>query len=342
MKAIVFDNIGPPQEVLQFREVPIPEIKDNEVLVRMVSASINPGDFLFIQNLYPEPKKPRLPQQIAGTGGGAGIVTAVGKGVPLKPGTLVAFSYYNAWAEYAAVPAEWLMPLPAAYPLEKAAQFANFISAWDLLSASGVQSGQWLALTAGNSTMATLVLQLARRRNVNVVCIVRRAEKNRNPRALGAAAVIELSGLSEGVGERVMQLTQNKGVNAVIDCVGGLLAGELIRSMALGGQMIVYGGFSAEKFELHNFDILMKVMEIKSYAYRYFFDPPKKEDMTLLEQIAEASGRPDFSIPVGGIHRLEDFKSAVDETLNHPERGKHFFRISGADEFSQMSEGRAK
>jgi NADPH:quinone reductase len=67
MKAIVFDRIGPPLEVLQLRDVPVPEIRDNEVLVKMTAVSINPGDFLFIQNLYPDPKKPHFPQQIAGT-----------------------------------------------------------------------------------------------------------------------------------------------------------------------------------------------------------------------------------------------------------------------------------
>jgi NADPH:quinone reductase len=59
MKAIILDQIGSPLEVLQLRDVPVPEIRDNEVLVKMSAASINPGDFLFIQNLYPEPKETR-------------------------------------------------------------------------------------------------------------------------------------------------------------------------------------------------------------------------------------------------------------------------------------------
>ena len=48
MKAIVFDRIGSPEKVLELREVPAPQIGPGEVLVRMVSASINPGDSLFI------------------------------------------------------------------------------------------------------------------------------------------------------------------------------------------------------------------------------------------------------------------------------------------------------
>ena len=82
MKAIVFDEIGSPRDVLYLDDVPPPPIGDGEVLVRMVSASVNPGDFLFIQNLYPEPKKPHFPRQIAGNHG-AGIIELVGTNVVL-------------------------------------------------------------------------------------------------------------------------------------------------------------------------------------------------------------------------------------------------------------------
>jgi NADPH:quinone reductase len=324
MKAILFDKIGSPSEVLRIAELPVPEIKDNEVLVKMISASINPGDFLFIQNLYPEPKKPHFPAQIAGNHG-SGVVSKAGKNVTLKPGTFVAFSYYNSWSEYAAVPAEWLIPLPSDYPIEKAGQLVNAITAWDLLAETGVRPGQWLALTAGNSTTATMVLQFAKHKKVNVISIVRRTRQDLN--ALGASAVIELSNLSQSVSEQMMKITQGQGVKGVIDCVGGPLTGELIRSLEVGGQFVIYGGFSPEKFELHNFDILMKGSTIKSHIYRYFFVPPKENDHEILSQIIDIFGRAEFEIPIGGVHALDDFKTAIDQTLNHPERGKHFFKM---------------
>lgn len=326
MKAIVFDRVGPPLKVLQLRDVPVPEIGDNEVLVQMIAASINPGDFLFIQNLYPDPKKPHFPQQIAGNHG-AGIIAKVGKEVWFKPGTFVAFSYYNTWAEYAAVPAEWLIPLPSNYPIEKAGQLVNPITAWDLLNQSSVKPGHWLAVTAGHSTVATMVLQFAKLKKVNVICIVRRRNRNLDLKALGASAVIELSSLSENVGKRVMEITENNGVNGVIDCVGGALLGELVRTTALGAQVIIYGGYSSEKFELHNFDILMKGSTIRSYVYRYFFTPPPTGDRQLLQEITDVSGRPDFMAPVAGLHPLQDFRAAIYDAVNYPENGKRFFRM---------------
>ena len=328
MKAIVFDKIGSPNEVLELRDVPVPEISDNEVLVRMVSASINPGDFLFIQNLYPEPKKPKFPGQIAGNHG-AGIIEKAGKQVNLQPGTFVAFSYYNTWAEFAAVPAEWLMPLPTGYPMEKAGQFVNPITAWDLLDQCGVLPGQWLALTAGNSTVSTMVAQFAKHRGVNIISIVRRIQKAVDLNAMGASVVIELSNLQGSIKDRIMEITQNKGISGIIDNVGGSVTGELIRSMDFGGQVVINGGMSLDKFELHNFDILLKGIQIKSHVYRYFFTPPKIEDMAVLGEIAEISGQSNFQTPVGGIHSLENFQTAIDATINSPERGKHIFEFRG-------------
>ena len=327
MKAIVFDKIGSPVDVLQLREVPVPEIGDDDVLVRMMAASVNPGDFLFIENLYPEPKKPVFPGQIAGNHG-TGVVVKVGQHAAFEVGAVVAFSYYNTWAEYAAVPAEWLIPLPSHFPVEVGAQFVNPITAWDLLREAAVRPGDWLALTAGNSAVTTMVLNFAKLMKVNVVSIVRTAQEQLNLKEWGAAEVVELSKLPRGLAEEIAEITHQSGVNAVIDCVGGPVASELIKSLSNGGQFLIYGGFSPEKFQLHSFDLLMKGAQIKSYIYRYFFHPPEANDRTVLNEITEICGRPDFRVRVGGVHTLDDFKTAINETLHHPQSGKRFLKMS--------------
>jgi len=112
MQAIVFDRSGLPTEVLQLREVNKPVPGPGEALVKMLNAPINQGDFLFIQSLYPDPKKPSLPGQVAGNYG-TGIVVEKGAGTSLAEGSLVSVNYYSTWAEYAAIPEEWLIPLPS-------------------------------------------------------------------------------------------------------------------------------------------------------------------------------------------------------------------------------------
>lgn len=140
--------------------------------------------------MYPDPKKPKFPGQIAGNHG-AGIVEQVGQDARVAVGAYVAFSYYNTWAGYAAIPAAWLMPLPARIAPEKSGQFFNLITAWDLLATARVNAGDWLAVTAGNSTVSVMVLQFAKAKGINVVSLVRRPRGDL--RELGAAAVLSVT-----------------------------------------------------------------------------------------------------------------------------------------------------
>jgi NADPH:quinone reductase len=320
MKAVIFDRSGPPLDVLRVADIPAPVPAPGEALVRMIAAPISPGDFLFIENLYPEPKKPKFPGQIGGNHG-AGIVEKAPADTKLVEGSLVAFSFYNSWAEYAAVPSEWLIPLPDNLAPEKASQFFNLITAWDLLDTANAKKGDWIAVTAGNATVSQMVLQFAVARGINVIPLVRRIHGDLTD--LGAPRVIELASLDRPVGEWIAEITGGKGIVALIDNVGGPVTGELIRAMAFGGQVIINGGMSPERFELHNFDVLLSGLEIRSHVYRYFFDPPKAADMPTMQTIAAASDR--FKVPIGGMNALEDYHRAVVETLGSPERGKQFF-----------------
>jgi len=327
MKAIVFDKIGSPTEVLRLAEVPLPKIKEGEALIKMTSASVNPGDFLFIQNLYPAPKKPVFPQQIVGNHG-AGIVEKTKSNISIKQGTHVAFSYYNTWSEYAAVPEEWLIPLPADYPIEKASQFLNLITAWDVLAQSAVLPGQWIALTAGNSSVSTIISQFAKYRGINVIAIVRNSHPSIDLTAMGATAVIDLSLTRGNIRDQVMEITQSKGVNGIVDNVGGPLTTELIKSTAFGSTLVINGGMSAEKYTLHNNDVYLNGLTIKSHIYRYFFSPPKKEDASILNEIIMISSRDDFNVPIAKIHSLDEYAAAVAESFHGKNKGKHIFKIS--------------
>jgi len=327
MKAVVFDEIGDPVTVAKLVDKPVPQTGDDEVLVKMTAASINPGDFLFIQNLYPEPKKPVFPQQVAGNYG-AGIVVQAGRNVAVAEGTHVAFGFFGSWAEYAAVPQQWLIPLPADYAPEKAAQLFNLFTAWDLLAQTKVRPGQWLAVTGGNSTVSAMIFQFARQRGIRVVAIVRKRIPSMDLESLGVEAVIETSNLTEGIGARIAAITEGQGLAGVIDCVGGPLLSGLIKAMALNGQAVIYGGYSAEPFALHNFDILMSGVTLGSYIYRYFFTPPTPAQAAEHPALIAATAGPDFWVPLGGWHTLEDFRTALRETAERPEGGKRFFSMA--------------
>jgi NADPH2:quinone reductase len=324
MKALIFDRIGLPLDVLRLADVPVPPIGDHEVLIRMTASSINPGDFLFVQNLYPDPKKPKFPGQIAGNHG-AGYVEKCGKNTRVKVGQFVAFSYYNTWAEYAVVPAEWLVPLPADFPVGKAAQLVNLVTAWDLLAMID-RPGAWLALTAGHSTVSLFLLQLAARKGLRPLPIVRRENPDVDLRALGATEVISLAHTPD-LGQAVQRVTGGHGLDAVVDGVGGPNARQLIQNLASGGHFLIHGGFSDETYPVHNFDFLMKSVTLRTYIYRFFFEPPKPSDTAMIEELIKATASDDFVAPIAAEHPLEDFRQAIEDSLQHPQRGKRIFRM---------------
>jgi len=325
MKAIVLNRIGHPLDVLEMADIPEPEVKEGTVLVRMVSSSINPGDFLFTQNLYPAPKRPVFPQQVAGNHG-AGIVIKTGKGVVIPAGSFVAFSYADTWAEQAVIPAEWLIPLPADYPVEKAAQLVNLITGWDLVEASGAKAGDWLAITAAHSAVSVIAAQFAHRKGINTILITRKKSSGIDLGKTNAAAILDLSS-GNIIKEQLQQLTAGKGLKAVIDNVGGPVTGELIRSMAFGSRLVINGGMSRERYDVHNLDILLSGLVISSYVYRYFFAPPPPSDNAWLQELVQVTAGDDFYIPFGGFNTLDDFKEAIAGS-EKPGTGKRIFTIS--------------
>lgn len=325
MKALVFDRIGHPLDVLRLEDVPVPAVKDGEVLVRMAAASINPGDFLFTQNLYPDPKKPKFPRQVAGNHG-AGYIEKRGKNARLKEGQFVGFSYLDLWAEYVVVPEAWLVPLPDGLPLGKAAQLLNLVTAWDLLELV-YRPNAWLAITAGHSAVSLFLLQYAARRGLRTLSIVRREVPGIDLRALGATEVLSLA-TTPDVSEALHRITGGHGVDAVVDGVGGSLARSLIKNLAFGATFSIHGGFSDETYPVHNFDFLMRGASLRTYIYRYFFDPPKPSDAPMLKELLELSAREDFVAPIGGEHPLEEFREAIEASVKEPERGKRLLRMN--------------
>ncbi|MBS1606365.1 MAG: zinc-binding dehydrogenase [Bacteroidetes bacterium] len=309
MQAIVFDRVGLPTEVLELREVKKPAPAAGEVLVQLLNAPINQGDFLFIRNLYPEPKRPAFPAQIAGNYG-TGIVMEKGPGANLAEGTLVAINYYSTWAEYAAIPEEWLIPLPSGFPPEKAAQMMPMITAWDVVEASGAKAGNWIAVTAANSANALMIMQLAIRKGIRVIALVRK-QPRLNLISFGAEVVIDLSLDGANIPSRIREITAGKGISAIVDAVGGPLLADLIRNTSFGARIIMYGGLSDQRFELHNNDIYLNGLTIMPYIYRHFFTPPAKEENTTLRKIIEVASDPSFIAPVSGRYTLDQYQAAV-------------------------------
>lgn len=305
METIYFESVGKPEDVLRFGQLPLPKRAEDEALIKVIASSVNPADFFFIAGTYAF--KPRFPQ-VAGMDAVGVVAESAG---PFKEGDMVAFRHPGVWAEYAAIPIHKLIPVSLDLSLDKAAQlYLNPGTAWGLLESASVNAGDWVAVNAANSTVAKILSQMAERRGIHVVAIVRNAEKAANLKEYGAKEVIDMGPHKEAIHERILSLTGGKGVSALFDAVGGGGTTELIKAMRVGGTVIAYGLFDEAEVSYHNSSIIYKQLTIKGFRVMSYFD--SLLDMQgVFRNIVETIKPREFRIDIHERFPLKDFASAI-------------------------------
>jgi NADPH2:quinone reductase len=247
MKLIQFSKPGPP-EVLQCLDVPVPEPKIGEVLIRAHAIGVGMPDALIRAGTYNfMPPLPATPgTELTGT------IVKVGAGVTSRhPGQRV---YTTArerphrgghYAEYVATPAEATFVLPEGADLDAAAALANYQVAYHIFN-DGVrlQPGQTVLVYAAAGGMGNALIDFAKAAGLTVVGVVGSAEKARFARELGADHVVNRK--AENLGERVREITGGRGVDAIIDPVAGPTIPDNIALLAPCGTLVVYGALGGK------------------------------------------------------------------------------------------------
>jgi NADPH:quinone reductase-like Zn-dependent oxidoreductase len=264
--------------------------------------------------------RPELP---SGAGfEGSGTVDALGPGVELALGAKVSFTCIGAWAEYAIVPAKAVMPLPESLPFAIGAQvFVNPLTAWAMLHEAGLQSGDWLLLTAGGSTFAQLVLQLAAQRGIRVICTVRRPDQVAQLLALGATAVVDTE--RENLPKRVRELTEKAGAKACFDAVGGATGAQALQCLAPGGQMLVYGMLSLQELPLNNGLLIFKGLIVRGFwLTTWLAQVAKPVRAQAVQDILAALANGTLQIQVEATYPLAQAQAAVAHAEQPGRHGK--------------------
>ena len=325
MQAIVFNRTGVPEEVLTVIEKEIPVPAEGEVLVKMLASPVNPADTFFIRGTYRF--QPEFPDQTAGFEG-AGIVERVGKGVRIAAGSLVAFFHRRAWAEYAVAPAAELTVLPGNFPVEKAAQFSlNPFTAWGLLEAAQPVAGEWMLLTGANSSVSQIVIQLAHKKGVRIIALVRDLAQADGLRALGADEVLDID--DSGLVQRVQELTGGKGFNVALDAIGGAIGTKIFEHIAPFGRFVLYGSMKKEPAQYFNAQMVYKNLLVKGFGVRaYLNDQSAPQRAAMIQGLIEAIGDPAFQMPIAQSYGLRQFREAIRENDRRGRDGKILFKIS--------------
>ncbi len=328
MRAVVFERFGEPAEVLQVRDVPVPQPGPGQVRVRMLASPVNPSDLLTVRGQYGH--RPHLPA----TPGyeGVGVVEAAGPGLlgRLRVGRRVAVLNGRGgnWQEQVLVPARQVIPVSPALSDEQAATFfvnpasALVMTRWVLQ----IPPGAWLLQTAAGSALGRMVIRLGRQEGFRTLNVVRRREQAEELLRAGGDAVICTA--DESIEERVQALTQGQGVRYALDAVGGATGSAVVRTLAPGGRLVVYGTLSMEPLSVDPRLLIAGLKRIEGFWLSNWAQRQSVWTMLrLFRQIGRLLRAGVLSSEVGKTFPLQEVQAAVRQAEMPGRQGKVLLRV---------------
>ncbi|MGF6172426.1 NAD(P)H-quinone oxidoreductase [Ensifer sp. 4252] len=256
---------GPEHMVLS--KGPLPTLKAGDILVRVEAAGINRPDVLQRKGDYPPPPgaSPILGLEVAGE------VVALGEGTQgFSIGDKVcALANGGGYAEYAAVPATQALAWPKGYDAVKAAALPEtFFTVWaNVFDMAGLKAGETILVHGGSSGIGTTAIQLAKASGAEVFVTAGSTEKCRACEALGAKRAINYR--DEDFKSVVLEETGGRGVDVILDMVGGRYFDRNIGSLAKDGRLSIIAFLGGAKVEAANIaPILSKRLHVMGSALR--------------------------------------------------------------------------
>ena len=267
-------------EVLQVRTGPVPELGAGEVLIEVVAAGVNRPDVLQRSGRYPPPAdaSPHLGLEVAGR------IVALGQGVTeWKVGEAVcALTNGGGYAEYAVAPAGQVLPVPSGLTMLQAAALPEtYFTVWaNVVERGRLAKGETILVHGGSSGIGITAIQLAKAHGARVLCTVGSAEKAAACVEIGADAAIDYR-RQDFVAE-TMRLTGNRGVDVVLDMVGGPYIEKNLRILALEGRLVQIAFLQPSRVEVDWLPLMVKRLTFTGSTLR---PRPPAEKARLAQQL---------------------------------------------------------
>lgn len=238
MKAIIFDDFGK-ADVLRLAEVPMPEPRAGDLLMKVRAAGVNRADVLQRQGYYGHQsygESDLLGLEVAGD-----VVAVGGDVTDIRPGERVmAIVGGGAYAEYARVDRSLAVRIPEDLDyLGAAAVMESFVTAWEAaVHLGGTARGTAVLIHAAAGGVGSAGVEIAHALGARVFATAN-AERRADVLALGAEAVFDYR--TEDFEQGVRDATGGRGVDVVVDFVGGDYLARNLRSLAPGGRLVQVG-----------------------------------------------------------------------------------------------------
>ncbi len=266
MKAL-FTVPGPSGGIFEFRDIPTPTPGAGEVLIKVRASGTNRGELLARPLLRSD--NPALRPMRSG-GEFAGEVASLGGGVTTwKVGDRVMGRAVGSYAEFTVANQRALMRIPEGMGWAEAASIPNvFVTAHDaIVTNAQTRRGESMLITAGSSGVGTAAIQIARHLGVApIIATSRSSSKSAALRELGATEVIDPG--KPGWVDEAMAATGKRGIDVIIDNVGGPMLADNIRALAIKGRLLSVGRNAGQVGDCNLDEVARKRVSIIGVTFR--------------------------------------------------------------------------
>jgi NADPH2:quinone reductase len=245
MRAAFYSRPGPAAEVIEVGEQPRPAPGPGEVLVRVHTSGVNPSD-------WKNRRRPLVAPLVIPHSDGAGVVEAVGQGVPAQRVGERVWTWNAQWkrafgtaAEYVALPSEQAVALPPHVDFAEAACFGiPLFTALQAVRLARPEPGMRVLVPGGAGSVGHYAIQLARLRGAEVITTVSSPRKAEHAAGAGADHVIHYR--QEDVAAKVQAITSGAGVDCVLEVDLSTNAKSYPQLLRAGARVVAYGTSGTE------------------------------------------------------------------------------------------------
>jgi NADPH:quinone reductase-like Zn-dependent oxidoreductase len=318
---------GEPSDVVELNAVPESALGQEDVLVSMEAAPLNPSDFLFVRGTYGV--RPAFPSALGAEG--VGRVIKIGSKVDValqgKRALIIPTYEQGTWADQVVAPVHNVVPMSdEADPLQLSMIGINPVTAYLLLNRYvSLMPGDWIGQTAANAAMGQYIIKLAKLAGLKTLNVVRREEAVEPVRHLGGDRVV-LQG--DNLHQDIEEALDGKKLSLVLDTVGGTPVGELAKSLKTGGSIVVYAMQSGQFPAISPKDFIYRGLSLHGFwLMNWIRNAPRTEIHEVYQKLGDLVADGSLSAAVEHVYPLEQFKEAFEQSLKPNRSGKILFKF---------------
>jgi NADPH2:quinone reductase len=318
LKALLCTELGDP-ELLNVSEVDIPNLGDDEVLVKVEAAGVNFPDALLVQGKYQiviDP--PFIPGNEI-----CGVVESAGSNVSIPTGTkVIGLPPIGGFAEYVSINKNLIIPVNSDFDVLSGASLPiNYgTSYYALKRRAKAVSGETVLILGASGGIGSASIQLSKIMGLNTICAVGSEEKEAYVRNLGADEVIRYD--IEDLKESAKSLTNGNGVDIVIDPVGGDATEQALRATAFNGRLLVIGFANGQIPKISLNLTLVKGVSIVGVWWGRWTNTSPKETAEDFEELVGFVNSSKLEIEPKNIYKLDEASKALSNFLQRKNIGK--------------------